>query len=380
MALDDIQQIKQLLSEKKQILITFRKNANGDATASAIALFLFLKKMGKQTDIVCENFSVPQGIKFLKHADEIKPGFEYLQKFILAIDIKETGLKELSYDVKDEKLRIYITPKNGFLNREDVKTAQSDFKYEVIFVLDSPDLESLGNLYDSNTDLFYKKPIINIDSSTANENFGQINIIDLQTSSTAEVVYNLISKIAPELIDEDIATAILTGMIAKTKSFKSPDVKPETLSTASKLMSLGAKRDYIVQNLYRTKSISTLKLWGQALSHLQHDPTIGLVWTTITHDDFGRSGTTENDLKDIISELISSSPEAKMILLLNESSIADDKNIHGIFTCEKVGDALTLMKPFGATGNKRQINLKIENKTLNQAEMEIIEYIKKITV
>ena len=133
-----------------------------------------------------------------------------------------------------------------------------------------------------------------------------------------------------EAIDADIATALLAGMITKTNSFKTENTKPNTLTIASRLMHLGANRDHIVQNLYRTRAISTLKLWGQALSHLQYDKSIGLVWTTITRDDFTRAGAQEHELYEIIDELIASSPEAKIIALLHEHQA--DNIIHIIVT------------------------------------------------
>ena len=174
-------------------------------------------------------------------------------------------MQELSYDLKRRKTPRFITPKQGFLTREDIRTAQSDFKYDIIFVLDTPDLETLGKPYDSNTELFYKKPIINIDHNSANGRFGQINLIDTTASSSSEVIFDLMQKWQTEAIDADIATALLAGMITKTNSFKTENTKPNTLTIASRLMHLGANRDHIVQNLYRTRAISTLKLWGQAL-------------------------------------------------------------------------------------------------------------------
>lgn len=378
--LNEIQQIKQILQDKKNVLVVFRNNASGDTVASAVALSLFLEKLKKQVDIVSDGFVLPKSLSFLLKAEEIKSNFNFLQKFIINIDIKQTGLQELSYDLKDEKLRIFVTPKNGFLTRDNIQTAQSDFKYEVIFVIDTPDLESLGSIYDNNTELFYKRPIINIDHNLTNEHFGQINYLESTATSTAEVIFNFIEQLGKEYLDEQIATALLTGIIANTRSFKTANIKPQTLSIASKLIGLGAKRDHIVQNLYRTKSIATLKLWGQALSHLQHESSLGLVWTTITREDFVRSGAEENELKDIIDELISSSPEAKMILLLHEPLDPNQQEILGSLTCERQYDALSLLKSFNPSGNKKQVNFKIKNKTLKEVEVEIIEYIKKTVV
>jgi len=372
--LNENEQIKQLIENKKNILIVFGEPTNGDAIGSAVALALFLEKMGKRIDIVSDDFNLPNNFKFLNKAKEIKSGFDFLQKFVISVDINKTGLQELSYDVKDNKLRIFITPKQSFLNRENIRTAQSDFKYDLIFVVDTPDLESLGNIYDNNTELFYQKPIINIDHKSSNENFGQINLIDITHTSTAESIYHLIKEIGPEQINQEIATSLLTGIISKTRSFKSQNIKPQTLNTASELINLGAERERIVQNLYRTKTIATLKLWGSVLSHLQNDNNLNLAWSVITRDDFIRSNSTPEDLSNIIEELLSNSPQIKLLVLLYEKN----EQIHVILDTNKEYNALELLRPFGqVNGDKQQARTILENTNLKQAEEKIIETIKK---
>lgn len=379
MALSLIQQIHQLLAEKKHILITFRQDATGDAIASAAALSLWLTKQGKPVDIIGEGFKLPKQFEFLKGASAIKSAVSHLQKFIITLDVKETGVEELSYDLKDEKLRVFVTPKKGFLNRDHVRTAQSDFKYDLIFVLDTPDLEQLGGLYDNNTELFYKTSIINIDHEPGNERFGQMNIVELTVASTAEIVFDLMQKLGAEYITADVATALLAGLIAKTRSFKSASVKPHTLATASKLMSLGADRELIVTNLYRTRSVSALQLWGHALTHMQSDKNLGLVWSLITRDDFVRCGATETDLKDIIDELISTSPEAKITLLLHEHT-ATHQTIHGLLRADKEYDARLLVKSLMPAGNKQDVSFTVAGKELKAVSEAAIEEIKRALI
>lgn len=377
MSLSIPEQIRQLIQNKKHILVTIPKNPSGDAIASAIGLFLFLKKQNKMADIICDGFIPPQQFSFLEAGKLIQPGPSHLQKFILTIDIKEAGVEELSYDLKNDQLRIFVTPKKGFLTRDHVRTAQTDFKYDLMFVLGAEDLASLGNFYDRNTELFYKTPVVNIDHHAGNERFGQVQYIDLTVASTAEVVFDLLKKIGEEFIDAPIATALLAGMIAETRSFKHDNVKPHTLATAGKLMAMGADREKIVANLFRTRSIASLKLWGHALTHIQHDTRIGLVWSTITRDDFVRCGATEIDLKDIIDELIGTSPEAKLTLLLHEHADTPEM-IHGIFRVHTAKDAKKLLEPYHTEGTRSEVSFQLHGKTLKQAEEEITTHLQKI--
>lgn len=378
MSFNNIQQLQQLLKDKRNILISFGKDASGDTIASALALFAFLKKNNKPTDIICDQFVLPQNFKFLNHSDQIQNKFSYFQKLIITLDTEQGGIQELSYDVKDKKLRIFITPKEGVLDKENIRATQSEHKHDLIFILGTPDLASLGEIHQNNVQYFNRTPIINIDNKSSNEHFGHLNFVDLTAASVAEVLHNILQKIGEEHIDEQIATALLTGLIHETKSFKSANVKPDTLAAASKLISLGADREKIVNNLYCTKTLSTLKLWGTALSHLQQNKDIGLVWTTITRDDFTRCGATEADLYGIMHELINTSPDAKLSLLMHEHTDATNQNfIHCLLNTNSNHDVMKMTQTYSSKGSIKNVSFKITGKTLKEAEEELITHLKK---
>ncbi len=377
MALSTVEQITQLIDEKKHVLITFRKNGKGDSIGSALGLASYLQKLGKHVDIVCEDFELPRTFKFLKDAETISPKFSHLRQFIITIDVKESGVKELSYDVKDGKLRIFVTPKHGTYNRENTSLGQSNFKYDLIFVLDSADLHSLGNIYKNNTEFFYKTPVINIDHHAENEQFGQVNLMEVTRTTTAEILLDLFEKIGPEHIDTTIATALLTGIIAHTRSFKTDAVKPQTLNAASKLISLGADRDFIVHNLFRTRSIAALKLWGAALTHLQNEADIGLVSTIVTKEDLERSGAEKQDIEEIVDELISNSPEAKLTLLLYEDTVDAHYAIQGILVTDKGYNAHQILSPYKPVGGVNYVAFTIRDTPLQKAQEDIRKMIRE---
>lgn len=376
MALNDIEQIKNLLERSKHILIPLKKNPSGDAISASIALALFCKQMGKHVDIVSENFILPKKFIFLPASDSIKTKMPHLQKFIIHVDVSEMGLDELSYDVKDGQLEIFLTPKHSFFTHEHIRTAQTDFRYDLLVTLDTPDLESLGELYSSNTELFYKVPLLNIDTSTANEQYGAVNLVTLTASSTSEVVATTLEKVDESLFNKDIATALLTGMITATQSFKTKNVKPQALTLASKLVGIGADRDYIIQHLYRTKTLSTLKLWGQALSHLQYHPSLGLVCASLTREDFVRAGAAEVELYDIIDELIMNSPESKIVLITHES-VHEPDAIQVLVHTSNGYNAKQLTAELNSQGDRKHASFTIKGKSLQEAESFVIAEIRK---
>ncbi|OGH67925.1 MAG: hypothetical protein A3J66_01755 [Candidatus Magasanikbacteria bacterium RIFCSPHIGHO2_02_FULL_47_14] len=378
MAFTQVEQLTKLIGDAKQILVTFRKDGRGDAVASACAIKDLLQKQGKYVDIVVDEFTVPKKFSFLPHANSIKSAVPHLQKFIISVDIEKTQVQELSYDTKDNKLHIFITPKHGAITKDDIRTTQSDFRYDLIIILDTPDLASLGALYENNTELFYSIPVINIDHHADNEHFGQINYIDLMQSSTAEILAHIFLETYREHLTTQTATILLAGMIAATRSFKTSHIKPQTLTLASDLVAMGADREAIIEKLYRTKTLSALKLWGQALAHLQYDKDIGLVSTTITRDDFQRSGATEDELYDMLDELLSNSPEASLSLLLHEHPGVGENMIHVIlYSPDKKLNAKQLLSSFKAKGDPGQANCIFREKTLVEVTDLVVSEIKK---
>lgn len=376
------QQIFEQINKASNILITFKKTWNGDSVASALAIFLFLKKMDKNVEMAAEKFSLGKLYSFLPGYDEIKYELDNLRKFIISLDITNTKVSQIKYKQEENKLNFIISPQDGFFSSTDITSGASGFKYDLIITVDAPDLESLGRIYDNDTEFFYQTPIINIDHNSNNESYGQINFIELTAVSTSEIVFSLFESFGRDLIDENIATCLLAGMIAETKSFKTNNVTPRALLTASALMTLGARREEIVNYLYRSKSINVLKLWGRVLARLSSDAENKLVWSTLSTSDFTKTNSTENDLTDVIDELIVSIPKAKVIAIIYESKKAGEE-LKGepiketnllIYTIKNI-DALGLIKEFNPIGTKSLARAVVDSPVI-EAEKIIIDAIR----
>lgn len=375
MALSITQQVSEILTRSRHILITFPAQAGSDAVAAGLGLATWLEKKGHRVDIVSDNFELPGILRFLPNAKKINNQLSGLRKFILSLDLNETALNDFSYSIENNQLNIYLTPKQGSWQERDLSSKQSDFIYDLIFVINAPDLNSLGSIYKLNTEFFFKTTIINLDHLPSNEHYGQINLVDLNLPSTSEVVFNLITEINKDLIDDDIATCLLTGLTAATKSFSTIQVTPETLTQASKLISLGARREEVVTHLYRTRQLNTLKLWGRALARLKSDSSRKLVWSLLQKDDFIKAGASEEELTGVIDELITNSPEAGTIVLFYESAPNSTK----VFVHAGLGrHALDMLKPFNGLGDKTKAWTELTDTPLLEAEKKVIEHLKLI--
>ena len=108
---------------------------------------------------------------------------------------------------------------------------------------------------------FFTPPLRQMPSPpTSGLGVGRSRIILFFTSksSVAEIIYDLINNWQRSLVDAELATIILAGMIHKTQSFRLPNLAPKTLAITSDLIDLGADREKIVANFYCTKKIATL--------------------------------------------------------------------------------------------------------------------------
>jgi nanoRNase/pAp phosphatase (c-di-AMP/oligoRNAs hydrolase) len=374
MSLSFPDQILHALKRAERPVIVLKELSHVDDFASAFGLAAVMKKLGKDTEIICASGRSPESLAFLKTAKPVKGDVPNLRSLTIHLNVSKANVDELSYSVIGDELRVHITPKNGFWNRDDVKVATTAFRYDLVITIGCQDLKSLGALQERYADFFYETPIMNIDHSASNEHFGQYNVVDVGATSVGEVLFEVAEKIDPKLVDEDIATSFLTGMIAKTKSFRTANVTPKTLATASALIAKGAKREEIVEHLYRTRSVETLRLWGRALARLKSDHEKGLVWTTLTRQDFATTSAKEESLQDIVSELLSTAPDAKLVAIFYEHT---DGYVAAKLFAERPLDALALGAPFKASGTREQVRLVLPEKDIVDAEQTVIAHLKK---
>lgn len=310
------QQIFKQLEKAKNVLLVFPADWNGDAVAAALAWFLLLKKLNINGEIVgFKEKNAKNPLSFLPSFSEIKNELTNLRRFIVSLDISQTKVSQIKYAVDNDRLDFIVSPTAGWFKPEDVSSRVGEFKYDLIIACGAHDLEALGSLYDQNIEFFYKTTLINIDNQSANEEFGQINFLDLNAVTLSEIIFYLLKNYRPELIDEDLATCLLAGIIHKTRNFKTANLTPRTLLTTSQLISLGARREEIVDRLYRSRELTTLKLWGRLLNNLQIEADKQIIWSKINPADFQETGATEADVADIADELIANVPQTKLIVI-----------------------------------------------------------------
>lgn len=367
------QQIFNQIKKSKSILIIFSANQEGDALASSLALFLFLKSQDYDVSIVGADFDqTKNNFSFLPGYNEIQNSLNNLRRFIVSVDISQAKVSQIKYLVDDNTLNFIISPSEGWFSPKDVSARAGKFKYDLIITVGLRDLESLGTLYDENIEFFYKTPIINIDDQASNEEYGQINFIDLSAVAISEIIFYLFKNGGQEKISADVATCLLAGIIQKTKNFKTTNLTPRSLLITSQLISEGANREEIVNNLYRSRSLSTLKLWGRVLNNLHSEQKEEIIWAKLSAKDLEETSPSLESLDEIIDELIMNVPNAKLAVILCEKSPATSKII--IYSLKNV-NALELLKKYSPQGTAKLATASI-NKDIETASIELISELK----
>jgi len=367
------QQVFKQIEKSKNILIIFSDDREGDLISSALALFLFLQKQGFDVSVAGHGLdNTKSTFSFLPAYGQIQSSLNNLRRFIVSVDISKAKVNQIKYLVDNNVLNFIISPSEGWFKPEDVSARAGEFKYDLIITIGCSDLESLGNLYDENVEFFYKTPIINIDHKATNEEFGQVNFIDLNAVAVSEILYYLFKNYKSDLITAEIATCLLAGIIQKTKNFKTSNLTPRTLLTTSQLISLGANREEIITHLYRSRDLATLKLWGRVLNNLKAEKEEELIWSVLHQQDFQETKTSLNSLNDIIDELIMNVPSARLVAIIYEDSLAATRII--LYSLKNI-NILDLVKEYQPQGTAKIASILI-NKDLKTVAAELIPELK----
>lgn len=231
-----------LLNEGKSFLIAVSKTAKIDGIASALALALAFTQQGKSVSVCTENTNPDN--KTLVGADKISSRLELGGNILkVSFPYKEDSIDKVTYNITDDKFNLLIEPKQGsaILDSQQVQFAVVGGTVDTVITIDTPNLESLGNLYLENPDIFAREKIINIDRRFDNKQYGVENIVDKQSSSTAEIVVKLLQAVRWEM-NPDITTNLYAGLTTATNNFTSFSTNAQSFETASVLLKNGARK------------------------------------------------------------------------------------------------------------------------------------------
>jgi phosphoesterase RecJ-like protein len=230
--------------------------------------------------------------------------------------------------------------------------------HDVVAVFDAGDLRYAG--VDAHVAAMRPKPaILNFDHHVTNERFGDVNVVDVKASSTAEVVYGFCMTCGVD-IDRDMATCILTGILTDTGNFTNPATTGGSLEAASDLMRRGAKIQEVASQLVRNKPIDALRLWGQVFSRLKFNRELGVASTAILASDLD-AGDVEEEHVEGIANFLNTFLDAKVVLVLKEMP---GGKVKGSFRTAEDVDVSVPAKMLGGGGHKKAAGFTMAGKVV----------------
>jgi len=350
------QQAAELINKSQNILIVLPQSFSADSLGAGLALTLLIKDLGKKVDLIAQE-PITDKLTFLPGLENVKNELSFSRDFIISIDTTQKKIKQLRYETKDSILKIYLGGPDK-LEEKDIKLEPGPFLNDLIIVISAPDLDSLGELYEKSAELFFEKPILNIDHHAGNEYFGEVNLVESTASSCSEIAVDFLNAFFPNQISANIATCLLAGIIEETHSFQKISTTPQTFNLASLLINRGAEKETIVQALYKTKPLHYLKLWGQLLSRLVYDEDNKIAWVEILPDDLTKTNSENNDLLAISEEIHDLLPQLNASVLYWTDELG---SLRTLIQSPRHDLLIKLNLELGGTIKNRQALIKIGN-------------------
>jgi phosphoesterase RecJ-like protein len=169
--------------------------------------------------------------------------------------------------------------------------------YDVALVLDCGDLSRVGPA----ADRINRIPVvINLDHHISNTRFGDLQLVDPDACSTAEIVYRLIKALNVP-IDKKMATLLYTGILTDTGSFRFSNTNPAAFAISHEMTELGVEPYSVAQHVFGTYSLERIKLLNLALDSLEISENGKLSIMTVTNAMFDFTQTQPEDVDGMIN-------------------------------------------------------------------------------
>lgn len=185
-------------------------------------------------------------------------------------------------------------------NRETV-IAERISQAEIIFCLDFSALNRIHDLSEMVGKSRAKKVLI--DHHLEPESFADFNFWDVNSASTAGLIFDLIKALGDtDKIDANIANCLYAGIMTDTGGFRHSNTREEEFLIASELVRLGAEPTKVSKLIYDTNSIERLRLMGFVLGEkLKVLPEYNTAYMTLTAEELKKFGSQTGDTEGFVN-------------------------------------------------------------------------------
>lgn len=242
---DILKEVSTSISEANNVLVAVSTNPSVDELSAAVGLTLLLNSLGKHATTVFSGV-VPSTLEFLQPEQAIETTTDSLRDFIIALD--KSKADKLRYKVEDDVVRIFITPYKTTISDADLDFSLGEFNVDVVVAIGISRRDDVDQAVTAHGRILHDATVLAL-TNKENSDFGSINWNEPQASSLSEMVSAVAYSLSSEKIDGQMATALLTGIIAETDRFRNESTTPQSLDFASRLMRAGANQQLIADEL-----------------------------------------------------------------------------------------------------------------------------------
>jgi hypothetical protein len=242
---------KQLVIEQlknaKNVLVTVSRDPSVDQLAACIGLTLMMNKLDKHATAVFSG-AVPSTLEFLKPEETLEYNTDSLRDFIISLD--KSKADKLRYKVEDDVVKIFITPYRTSITSDDLEFTQGDFNVDAVVALGVNSREQLDQAILDHGRILHDAAVLGLSAGAEiSSDMGSVNWHEPSASSLSEMVVSLSEAFKSGLLDTQIATALLTGIVSETERFSNDKTTPKVMTMSAQLMAAGANQQLIATQL-----------------------------------------------------------------------------------------------------------------------------------
>lgn len=299
----EFKRLEELIVNSETFFLAGHLNPDGDTIGSMLAIGSVLKRLGKKVRLFSQD-PVPENLRFLPHVKSIRS-----------------------------------------------RLPSASAKFDAAILLECSNPARGGNL-----DPVLKRAakVVNIDHHKTSELYGDINIVEPHSSSTAEIVYRLFYNMNVHVTKRE-ASCLYTGIVTDTGRFHFPATSPRTLEVASRLLETGFKFSRVNDLLYATKACEGLRILGRALESLEMKAGGKLAVLTLKASDFKQLGARSEHTENVINFGLMP-PGVKAAVMFRE----EEERIGVTFRSRGHLDVSTVAKAFGGGGHRNASGCRIK--------------------
>jgi phosphoesterase RecJ-like protein len=235
------------LRDGQRFLLTTHEGPDGDALGSLLALHEILQQLGKDS------------VMFLAE-----------KEFPLPIEYRFLALQEVFHE------------------------PPVDLSDRTVVFLDCGNIDRMPVEW-----LREGQRILNIDHHHDNTRFGDVNLVDVGSSCTAEIVFELSRRLGAETTPS-IAQALYVGLITDTGMFMYENTDAHTHRVAADLIDAGVDVNETFRRLYERVPEEKLRLIARALGKIDRRLGGTLSTTYLAAEDYAATGADETMTEGII--------------------------------------------------------------------------------